>query len=161
MVDFVLRHSGLEREEMSKETLPFPLSAFPTVAEISLLLEAGRAQDGEAEGLEATLDEKIQEAGLEAQRSLATSAMNFVYFVKRTSPDTAIHEQNGYAKVHDDKYTFKTNVDNDNCDDVHQQAQAQHACLVFITHVSHPHWLKSSLKSFTFILIPSMMSDSL
>ena len=36
--------------------------------------------------------------------------------VKRTSPDTAIHEQNGYAKVFDDKYTFKTNVDNDNCD---------------------------------------------
>ena len=36
--------------------------------------------------------------------------------VKRTSPDTAIHEQNGYAKVHDDKYTFMTNVDNDNCD---------------------------------------------
>ena len=33
--------------------------------------------------------------------------------VKRTSPDTAIHEQNGYAKVYDDKYTFKTNVDND------------------------------------------------
>ena len=36
--------------------------------------------------------------------------------VKRTSPDTAIHEQNGYAKVYDDKYTFETNVDNDNCD---------------------------------------------
>ena len=36
--------------------------------------------------------------------------------VKRTSPDTAIHEQNGYAKVYDDKYTFKTNVDNDNRD---------------------------------------------
>ena len=36
--------------------------------------------------------------------------------VKRTSPDTENHEQNGYAKVYDDKYTFKTNVDNDNCD---------------------------------------------
>ena len=36
--------------------------------------------------------------------------------VKRTSPDTAIHEQNGNAKVYDDKYTFKTNVDNDNSD---------------------------------------------
>ena len=36
--------------------------------------------------------------------------------VKRTSPDTAIHEQNGYVKVHDDKYTFKTDVDNDNSD---------------------------------------------
>ena len=33
-------------------------------------------------------------------------------FVKRRSPDTAIHEQNGYAKVFYDKYTFKTNVDN-------------------------------------------------
>ena len=36
--------------------------------------------------------------------------------VKRTSPDTANHEQNGFAKVYDDKYTFKTNVDNDNSD---------------------------------------------
>ena len=36
--------------------------------------------------------------------------------VKRISPDTANHEQNGYAKVHDDKYTFKTNMDNDNSD---------------------------------------------
>ena len=35
---------------------------------------------------------------------------------KRTSPDTENHEQNGYAKVYDDKYTFKTNVDNDNSD---------------------------------------------
>ena len=34
--------------------------------------------------------------------------------VKRTSPDTANHEQNGYAKVYDDKNTFMTNVDN--CD---------------------------------------------
>ena len=32
--------------------------------------------------------------------------------VKRIPSDTAIHEQNGYAKVHDDKYTFITNVDN-------------------------------------------------
>ena len=36
--------------------------------------------------------------------------------VNRTSPDTAIHEHNGYAKVYNDKYTFKTNVDNDNSD---------------------------------------------
>ena len=34
--------------------------------------------------------------------------------VKRTSPDTAIHEQNGYAKVYDDNNIFMTNVDN--CD---------------------------------------------
>ena len=51
---------------MSKDTLPFPLSAFPTAAEMSLLLEAGRIQVGEAEEPEATLDEYIQEAGLEA-----------------------------------------------------------------------------------------------
>ena len=31
--------------------------------------------------------------------------------VKRTSPDTENHEQNGYAKVHDDKCIFMTNVD--------------------------------------------------
>ena len=36
--------------------------------------------------------------------------------VKRIPPDKANHEQNGYAKVYDDKYTIKTNVDNDNCD---------------------------------------------
>ena len=34
--------------------------------------------------------------------------------VKRTSPDTENHEQNGYAKVYDDNNTFMTNVDN--CD---------------------------------------------
>ena len=57
---------------MSKDILPFPLSAFPTAAEISLSLEAGRAQLGQAEEPEATLDEYIQEAGLEAWASLAT-----------------------------------------------------------------------------------------
>ena len=36
--------------------------------------------------------------------------------VKRTSPDTANHEQNGYAKVYDDNNIFMTNVDNDNSD---------------------------------------------
>ena len=66
MVIFVLWHSGLEREGMSKDILPFPLSAFPTAAEISLLLEAGRAQLGQAKEPEATLDEYIQEAGFEA-----------------------------------------------------------------------------------------------
>ena len=34
--------------------------------------------------------------------------------VKRTSLGTATHEQNDYAKVYNDKYTFMTNVDN--CD---------------------------------------------
>ena len=36
VVNFVLRHSGLERGRMSKDILPFPLSAYPTAAEISL-----------------------------------------------------------------------------------------------------------------------------
>ena len=37
--------------------------------------------------------------------------------VKRISPDTAIHEQNGYAKLLDHKYNIlMTNVDNDNSD---------------------------------------------
>ena len=39
--------------------------------------------------------------------------------VKRIPPDTANHEQNGYEKVYDDKYTFKTNVDNDKSDTTH------------------------------------------
>ena len=51
---------------MSKDILPFPLSAFPTAAEISLKLKAGRAQLGQAEEPEATLDEYMQEAGFEA-----------------------------------------------------------------------------------------------
>ena len=55
---------------MSKDILPFPLLGFPTAAGMSLSLEAGRAQFGQAE--EATLDEYIQEAGLEAWTSLAT-----------------------------------------------------------------------------------------
>ena len=65
MENFVLRHSGLERGGMSKDIPPFPLSTFPTAAEILLLLEAGRAQLGQAEGPGAALDEYIQEAGLE------------------------------------------------------------------------------------------------
>ena len=32
--------------------------------------------------------------------------------VKRIPPDTAIHEQNGYAKLLDDNNILKTNVDN-------------------------------------------------
>ena len=88
--------------------------------------------------------------------------------VKRISLDTANHEQNGYVKVYDDNNLFKTKC-GQLWHDVHRQAQAQHAprswarlarcldVLSFITHVSHPHWLKSSLESFTFIHIPSMM----
>ena len=49
MVDFVLRHSGLERGEISKDILPFPLSAFPsavggTVHSVHMSLCVGRAQ---------------------------------------------------------------------------------------------------------------------
>ena len=51
---------------MSKDILPFALSVFPTAAEISLSLQAGRAQLGQAEEAEATHDENIQEAGFEA-----------------------------------------------------------------------------------------------
>ena len=44
-------------------------------------------------------------------------------------------------------------------------ARSEHACTLFSVlchnHLSHPHWLKSSLESFTFISIPSMMSVSL
>ena len=69
---FFLRHSGLERGEISKDILTFPLLDFPTADEISLLWEAGRAQLGQAEEPEATLDEYIQEAVLEAWGSLAT-----------------------------------------------------------------------------------------
>ena len=48
--NFVLRHSGLERGGISKDILPFPLSFCPTAAEISLSLEAGRAQLGQGGG---------------------------------------------------------------------------------------------------------------
>ena len=65
MVNFVLRHSGLERGEMSKDILPFPLAAYTTAAEISLSLEARRAQLGQAKEMEPTFDEYIQELGLE------------------------------------------------------------------------------------------------
>ena len=51
---------------MSKDIFPFPLSICPTEAEISLSLEAERAQLGQAEEPEAALDEFIQEASLEA-----------------------------------------------------------------------------------------------
>ena len=53
VVNFVLRHSGLERRGMTKNILPFPLSTCPTAAETSLSLEVGRAQLGQAEEEEA------------------------------------------------------------------------------------------------------------
>ena len=79
MENFVLRHSGLERGGISKDILPFPLSFCPTAAEISLSLEAGRAQLSQAEGADAALGEYIQKAGLEAWTFLVTWALNFVY----------------------------------------------------------------------------------
>ena len=63
----------------SQTFVPGKLSFCPTAAEISLSLEAGRAQLGQAEGAEAALDEYIQEAGLEAWTFLVTWALNFVY----------------------------------------------------------------------------------
>ena len=66
-------------EGLSKDMLPFPLSVCPTAAEISLSLEAGRTQLGQAEGTESRLDEHLQEAGLEAWAFLVTWALNFVY----------------------------------------------------------------------------------
>ena len=39
--------------------------------------------------------------------------------VKRIPPDTAIHEQNGYAKVYDDNNILMTIVDNDKSDTTH------------------------------------------
>ena len=57
--------------------------------------------------------------------------------------------------MYNDKYTFMTNVDN--CDTTYTKHKHNmrevwarlHAvrCLVFITHVSHPHWFKSSRES--------------
>ena len=79
VVNFVLRHSGLERRRISKDILSFPLSFCPTAAEISLSLKAGRAQLGQANLAEAALDEYIQEAGLEAWTFLVAWALNFVY----------------------------------------------------------------------------------
>ena len=59
VANFVLRHSGLERGRMSKDILPFPLSLCPTAAELSLSLEAGRAQLGQAEEEEATVQQLL------------------------------------------------------------------------------------------------------
>ena len=76
--NFVLRHTGVEREKVSRDILPFPLSFCPTAAEISLSVNAGKAQTGLAKGTEAALDAYIQEAGLEAWTFLVTWALNFV-----------------------------------------------------------------------------------
>ena len=44
----------------------------------------------------------------------ARPVYNHVHHVKRTSPDTENHEQNGYAKLLENNNILKTNVDN--CD---------------------------------------------
>ena len=64
---------------ITKDILPFPLSFCPTEAEISLSLETESSQLGQAEEPEASLDEFIQEASLEAWTFLVTWALNFVY----------------------------------------------------------------------------------
>ena len=64
VVDFGLRHSGLERERGCRMTF-FPFRS-RLARLISPSLEAGRTQLGQAEGEEVTVDEYLQEAGLEA-----------------------------------------------------------------------------------------------
>ena len=64
---------------MSKDILPFPLSPYPTAAELSLSLEAGRAQLDQDEGPERHFDEYINEAGLEAWTFLVIYAAVVAY----------------------------------------------------------------------------------
>ena len=74
--------------------------------------------------------------------------------VKRIPPDTAIHEQNGYAKAYNDNNLMMTIVDNDKSDttytDKHNTREVWarlHAgrCLSSLSHMYHtPHWLKVS-----------------
>ena len=64
---------------MSKDILPFPLSAYPTAAEISLSLEARRAQLGQAEEPEPTLNEYDQEPGLEHGHPWPPELVSLVY----------------------------------------------------------------------------------
>ena len=45
--------------------------------------------------------------------------LEFAESVKRIPPDTAIHEQNGYAKVYNDNNLIETNVDDDKSDTTH------------------------------------------
>ena len=78
VVNFVLRHSGLERGRVVEGHSPLSALGLPHSG-FSLSLEAGRTQLGQAEGTESTLDEYLQEAGLEAWAFLVTWALNFVY----------------------------------------------------------------------------------
>ena len=69
---------------------PFPLSFCPTAAEISLSLEAGRAQRGQAEGAEAALDEYVQEAGLEAGHSWSPGLRTLCIPAGTTNAESAL-----------------------------------------------------------------------
>ena len=79
-----------------------------------LEMEGGVAAEGDSEcGDDQTM--KFEEPEAEAGRRNPVKVQDEC--VKRTSPDPAIHGQNGCAKVYNDKYIIKTNVDNvDNVD---------------------------------------------
>ena len=83
VVNLVLRHSGFEAGGggLSKDILPFPLSACPTPTEISLSLEAGRTQFDQAEGTESTLDEYLQECPCYCSVSHSVRWILFVTYV--------------------------------------------------------------------------------
>ena len=86
MVIFVLRHSGLEQGGISQDILPFPLWFCPTVADISLSVEAGRARLGQVERAEPALDDYIQNAGFGAWTCLVTRFCFILSRVRWTSP---------------------------------------------------------------------------
>ena len=76
--------------------------------------------------------------------------------VKRTSPDTENHEQNGYGKVYDNKCTFMTNVDTSDTTYTDKNTRttcvkSEHACTLFdvlsSSHMCHTHICSSRLLS--------------
>ena len=89
--------------------------------------------------------------------------------VKRIPPDTATHEQNGYAKVKNDNNLIETNVDNDKSDTTHTDMRNMqnwaHLHTVFsvprlmIHHT--PHLAQGRSRVCHPISIPSMMNVSL
>ena len=60
--------------------------------------------------------ERVRRRGGEERARAMFAGMSHPLNVKRTSPDTENHDQNGYAKLYDDKNLIITNVDNDNTD---------------------------------------------
>ena len=96
VVDFGLRHSGHERGGCRKTFSPFR-SRLARL--ISPSLEAGRTQLGQAEGEEVTVDEYLQEAGLEAWAVLChgetdhhDSLLNLGRSDERPSVSALLHE---------------------------------------------------------------------